>query len=245
MHKFGLIGKSLIHSFSKKFFSEKFKNESIDAIYELYSLADLSNFKEFILQHSLSGLNVTIPYKTAILPLLDDIDEEAREIGAVNVIKINQKQNNLFLKGYNTDTIGFIKSLKPILKPYHTNALVLGTGGAAKAVVYSLKKLGIKTQCVSRKKTNFSITYEELNQDIINRNLLIINTTPLGTFPNTETCPNIPYQFLTEKHLLFDLVYNPELTLFLQKGLQHGSTIKNGYEMLVEQAESAWKIWNL
>lgn len=245
MQKFGLIGKSLVHSFSKKYFTEKFEKEAIDATYELLSLNNLNELRNIIQQESFCGLNVTIPYKTVVLPLLNDIDDKARNIGAVNVIQITQKQNDVYLKGFNTDVIGFKNSLKPLLKSWHKNALVLGTGGAAKAICFVLKELGINIQLVSRRKTSDTITYEEINEEIIKTNLLIVNTTPLGTFPNIESCPNIPYEFLTDKHLLFDLVYNPAQTLFLQKGLQHGTSVKNGYDMLIEQAEAAWKIWNL
>lgn len=245
MQKYGLIGKTLVHSFSKKYFTEKFEKEVIDATYELLPLTDLNNLRNIIQQKSFCGLNVTIPYKTAILPLLDEIDDKAREIGAVNVIKITHNQSHSHLKGFNTDIIGFKDSFKPLLKSWHTNALVLGTGGASKAICFALKELGINTQLVSRKKNLDTITYEEINEDFIKRNSLIVNTTPLGTFPNVESCPNIPYEFLTNRHLLFDLVYNPAQTLFLQKGLQQGASVKNGYDMLIKQAEAAWKIWNL
>lgn len=245
MRKFGLIGKTLVHSFSKKYFTEKFEREAVDANYELYSMANVDSLRQFVQEHSLCGLNVTIPYKQDVIPLLDEIDSEAQMVGAVNVIKIKREGERLCLKGFNTDVVGFRNSLKPLLKPWHTSALVLGTGGASKAVLYVLENLGIAARCVSRQKREGMLTYETLDADVMRRNTLIVNTTPLGTFPNVETCPDIPYRLLTEKHLLFDLVYNPEQTLFMKKGLQNGAAVKNGYEMLVGQAEASWRIWNL
>ena len=245
MRKFGLIGKTLVHSFSKKYFTEKFEREAVDANYELYSMANVDSLRQFVQEHSLCGLNVTIPYKQDVIPLLDEIDSEAQMVGAVNVIKIKREGERLCLKGFNTDVVGFRNSLKPLLKPWHTSALVLGTGGASKAVLYVLENLGIAARCVSRQKREGMLTYETLEADVMRRNTLIVNTTPLGTFPNVDTCPDIPYRLLTEKHLLFDLVYNPEQTLFMKKGLQNGAAVKNGYEMLVGQAEASWRIWNL
>ncbi len=245
MRNFGLIGKTLVHSFSKKYFTEKFEREAVDANYELYSMANVDSLRQFVQEHSLCGLNVTIPYKQDVIPLLDEIDSEAQMVGAVNVIKIKREGESLCLKGVNTDVVGFRNSLKPLLKPWHTSALVLGTGGASKAVLYVLENLGIAARCVSRQKREGMLTYETLDADVMRRNMLIVNTTPLGTFPNVDTCPDIPYRLLTEKHLLFDLVYNPEQTLFMKKGLQNGAAVKNGYEMLVGQAEASWRIWNL
>lgn len=245
MRKFGLIGKTLVHSFSKKYFTEKFEREAVDANYELYSMANVDSLRQFVQEHSLCGLNVTIPYKQDVILLLDEIDSEAQMVGAVNVIKIKREGERLCLKGFNTDVVGFRNSLKPLLKPWHTSALVLGTGGASKAVLYVLENLGIAARCVSRQKREGMLTYETLDADVMRRNTLIVNTTPLGTFPNVDTCPDIPYRLLTEKHLLFDLVYNPEQTLFMKKGLQNGAAVKNGYEMLVGQAEASWRIWNL
>lgn len=245
MRKFGLIGKTLVHSFSKKYFTEKFEREAVDANYELYSMANVDSLRQFVQEHSLCGLNVTIPYKQDVIPLLDEIDSEAQMVGAVNVIKIKREGERLCLKGFNTDVVGFRNSLKPLLKSWHTSALVLGTGGASKAVLYVLENLDIAARCVSRQKREGMLTYETLDADVMRRNTLIVNTTPLGTFPNVDTCPDIPYRLLTEKHLLFDLVYNPEQTLFMKKGLQNGAAVKNGYEMLVGQAEASWRIWNL
>ncbi len=245
MRHFGLIGKSLVHSFSKKFFTEKFEKEQTAADYELFSLSDVSLLRQLIVEHNLSGLNVTIPYKQAVMPLLDAIDDEAAAIGAVNVVKIRRMSDGLHLNGYNTDAIGFRRSLEPLLKPWHTSALVLGTGGASKAVVHVLRSLGIEVQSVSRTKTATAITYDELNEDIFCASKLIVNTTPLGTYPDTDACPEIPYNLLTDKYLLYDLVYNPAQTLFLKKGAERGVTTKNGYEMLVLQAEASLEIWNL
>ena len=245
MRNFGLIGKTLVHSFSKKYFTEKFEREAVDANYELYSMANVDSLRQFVQEHSLCGLNVTIPYKQDVIPLLDEIESEAQMVGAVNVIKIKREGERLCLKGFNTDVVGFRNSLKPLLKPWHSSALVLGTGGASKAVLYVLENLGIAARCVSRQKREGMLTYETLDADVMRRNTLIVNTTPLGTFPNVDTCPDIPYRLLTEKHLLFDLVYNPEQTLFMKKGLQNGAAVKNGYEMLVGQAEASWRIWNL
>ena len=243
MRKFGLIGKTLVHSFSKKYFTEKFEREAVDANYELYSMANVDSLRQFVQEHSLCGLNVTIPYKQDVIPLLDEIDSEAQMVGAVNVIKIKREGERLCLKGFNTDVVGFRNSLKPLLKPWHTSALVLGTGGASKAVLYVLENLDIAARCVSRQKREGMLTYETLDADVMRRNTLIVNTTPLGTFPNVDTCPDIPYRLLTEKHLLFDLVYNPEQTLFMKKGLQNGAAVKNGYEMLVGQAIASYEIW--
>ena len=242
MRQFGLIGYPLSHSFSKGYFAEKFQKEGIaDCQYDVFPVADIEDFVELCEQHkNLAGLNVTIPYKEKIIPFLDELNEEAAAIGAVNTIKfINGKKI-----GYNSDCYGFEMSLKPLLKPYHTNALILGTGGASKAVEYVLKKLGISFQYVSRNKSANTINYDELDEHIIHHSKLIINSTPLGMYPDIENSPDIPYDFITDKHLLYDLIYNPEETQFLKKGKQHGAQTKNGLEMLYLQAEKSWKIWN-
>ncbi|MCL1821489.1 MAG: shikimate dehydrogenase, partial [Prolixibacteraceae bacterium] len=195
----------------------------------------------------LVGLNVTIPHKTSVIPLLDTLDETAKAIGAVNTIKIDRRANgNIVLAGFNTDYYGFIESLKPLLKPHHTHALTLGTGGAAKAVTYALNKLYISNKMVSRESRDDKkiITYKQLNADILAEYLLIINTTPLGTFPDTDSFPAIPYDHLTPRHLLYDLVYNPTQTQFMKRGIQQGATVKNGFEMLQLQALKAYEIWN-
>ena len=244
MKHFGLIGFPLGHSFSKKFFTEKFKQENIDAQYDLYELTSLLEFENLLTETELYGLNVTIPYKEKVIQYLDELDETAAEIGAVNVIKFIRKEGSLKLKGYNSDAIGFENSLAPLLKPYHQKALILGTGGASKAIDYTLRKLGITTTFVSRTTKPDSLTYDQLNEDILNENLVIINASPVGTFPHADECPNIPYQFLTDKHLLFDAVYNPAETLFLKKGKEQKAQVLNGEGMLTGQAIAAWKIWN-
>lgn len=245
MRQFGLIGFPLGHSFSKKYFSEKFKNENIDARYDLYELSNISEFPNLRNSIKLSGLNVTIPYKEQIIPLLDKLDDTAASIGAVNVIRFDYDNNGkATLTGFNTDAIGFENSLKPFLKPHHKKALILGTGGASKAILYTLQQLDIECSYVSRSTREGQLTYSDLNEEILNDNLLIVNATPLGTFPKTDACPDIPYQFLTDKHLLFDVVYNPAETLFMKKGRDAGATALNGEEMLIGQAIAAWEIWN-
>lgn len=236
---YGLIGYPLSHSFSPAYFNNKFATENIDARYDAYAIPSVEDLKTLLQEHpQLKGLNVTIPYKEQVLPLLYETDAAAREIGAVNCIKIEVGK----LIGYNTDHIGFAESLKPLLQPQHTHALILGTGGAAKAVMYALLQLGIEYKIVSR--TGGDMQYADVDEEIMDKYRLIINTTPLGMYPATDTAPEIPYQYLTKEHLLYDLVYNPEETLFLQKGKQQGATIKNGYEMLILQAEVSWQIWN-
>lgn len=239
MKLFGLIGFPLAHSFSEKYFSEKFKKENItDCRFKNFPLRTIEEFPALIRNEpALCGLNVTIPYKESVIKYLDDLDEDAKKIGAVNCIKISQK-----LTGYNTDSFAFEQSLKPLLKPEHRQALILGTGGAAKAVSFILDGAKIRFRFVSRTKGDFS--YSELNRQILSDSLLIINTTPLGMFPETNACPDIPYQFLTPRHLLYDLIYNPEETLFLKKGKEKGTQIKNGLEMFRLQAEKTWEIWN-
>lgn len=245
MRQFGLIGFPLGHSFSKKYFSEKFQNENIDARYDLYELSNISEFPNLRNSIKLSGLNITIPYKEQIIPLLDKLDDTATSIGAVNVIRFDYDNNGkATLTGFNTDAIGFENSLKPFLKPHHKKALILGTGGASKAILYTLQQLGIECSYVSRSTREGQLTYSDLNEEILNDNLLIVNATPLGTFPKTDACPDIPYQFLTDKHLLFDVVYNPAETLFMKKGRDAGATALNGEEMLIGQAIAAWEIWN-
>lgn len=237
--QFGLIGYPLSHSFSPAYFNNKFATEIIDARYDAYAIPSVEDLKTLLKEHSqLKGLNVTIPYKEQVLPLLNEIDASAREIGAVNCIKIEPGK----LIGYNTDHIGFAESLKPLLHAQHTHALILGTGGAAKAVMFALSQLDIECKIVSR--TGGDMQYADVDEGIMDKYRLIINTTPLGMYPAINTAPEIPYQFIDSSHLLYDLVYNPEETLFLKKGKQKGATIKNGYEMLILQAEASWQIWN-
>ncbi|MFW9597475.1 MAG: shikimate dehydrogenase family protein [Paludibacter sp.] len=244
MRQFGLIGYPLGHSFSKRFFTDKFQSEGIEAAYETYPLENIELFPSLIQDIELSGLNVTIPYKEQVIPFLDEMDDAAAEIGAVNVIKFIRSNDRLTLKGYNSDAAGFEQSLTPYLQPHHTKALILGTGGASKAIRYVLNKLGIQTQYVSRTASESKISYNQLNNELMDEYKLIVNASPLGTFPNVDTCPDIPYEFLTEKHLLFDVVYNPAETLFMKKGKEKGATVINGEPMLIGQALVAWSIWN-
>lgn len=242
MKQYGIIGYPLSHSFSKGYFSTKFEKENLnDCIFDTFPLNKIEEFKSICAKHpNFVGLNVTIPYKEQIIPFLDDLDIEAAKIGAVNTIKfINGKKI-----GYNTDCFGFEMSLKPLLKPHHTHALILGTGGASKAVEYVLKKLGIAFQYVSRVKSINAITYNELDTLIIQQSTLIINTTPVGMYPKIDDAPAIPYQYLNNQHLLYDLVYNPDETLFLKHGKTQGAQTINGLEMLYLQAEQSWSIWN-
>ncbi len=246
MDLYGLIGYPLGHSFSVRYFSEKFKKEKIaGSSYRNFSLERIEDFTEIIEKYpDLSGLNVTIPYKEKIMAYLDEVDDNAKKIGAVNTISIKNIDGKKYLKGYNTDAPGFIKALKTVLNPEIKSALILGTGGASKAIDFALQQADIKTTFVSRTPVSGEISYADLNADVIHENLLIVNTSPLGTFPNVEECPNIPYDSLSGKHILFDLVYNPERTLFMKKGQERGAKTSNGYMMLVNQAEESWKIWN-
>ncbi len=236
--EFGIIGCPLEHSFSAPYFNEKFAREGIDAVYEAYPIQHVEEFTSLCQTHDFIGINVTYPYKESIIPYLDELDETARRIGAVNVVRFVDGKKI----GYNTDVVGFTKALTPLLQPQHRSALILGTGGAAKAITYALEQLGIGYTFVSRD-TSKGLTYESLTKEIIQENKLIINCTPLGMYPNTETYPAIPYEYLTAKHLLYDVVYNPEKSVFLQKGEAQGATIQNGLSMLHGQAEAAWKIW--
>lgn len=258
MKKFGLIGYPLGHSFSKKYFTEKFEREGlVDYVYESYPMENVSDVQQLIKSNpELCGLNITIPHKIGIMYYLDKITPEAKAIDAVNCIKIiKQKPVESFftgeitsmkarLEGYNTDAYGFEMSLKPLLKKHHNKALILGSGGASRAVAYVLSKLNIDYKIVSRKSVRKQITYAQITKSMLVEYNLIINTTPLGMSPNIEDCPEIPYEFLTSKHLLYDLIYNPEVTEFMKRGADKGATVKNGEEMLHLQAEKAWEIWN-
>lgn len=246
MTEYGLIGFPLIHSFSKSFFTEKFQAEGTDAQYLNFEMETVDGLVDTIRQHpDLRGLNVTIPHKQNVIPLLDEISEEASEIGAVNVIAIKRQADGTpFLKGYNADVIGFEQSIQPLLKPHHKKALILGTGGASKAINYGLKRLGLETMFVSRTPREGMISYGQLDANVMAEYTVIVNCSPLGTFPKAETCPDIPYQLLNGQHLLYDLVYNPPKTLFLQRGEALGATIKNGLEMLHLQALASWQFWN-
>lgn len=244
MERYGIIGKPLGHSFSRNYFTEFFQRTERDAVYEPYVLESIEEFPALIAAHpDFVGLNVTIPYKQAVMRHLDAIDPDAAAIGAVNVVKVSWHDGNPFLTGYNTDILGFTRSIRPLLKPRHTSALILGTGGASKAVDQGLHQLGIETMFVSRTRREGVLCYEDLTPEVMARYNVVVNATPLGTFPDTERCPDIPYPFLTTKHLCFDLVYNPDKSLFLRKAEEQGASIKNGLEMLYIQADEAWKIW--
>lgn len=239
--QYGLIGYPLAHSFSPGYFAEKFQRENIDAEYTAFPLPAIEDFPRLLsMRPGIRGLNVTIPYKQAVIPYLADTDEVAKAIGAVNCIDIRSG----IAKGYNTDVLGFEQSLVPLLQPQHTHALVLGTGGASLAVCYVLKKLGISFQNVSRNKKPGVLSYNDLTEEIIFMHPLIINTTPLGMQPHTDECPALPYNAISSNHLLYDLIYNPAETRFLSLGKAQGAAIKNGLEMLHLQAEASWHIWN-
>jgi shikimate dehydrogenase len=248
MKTFGLIGHRLGYSFSQNFFTEKFILENLSG-YE-YLNFELDNIDEFpnIFEQGkqIWGLNCTIPYKQQIIKFLDEIDSEAAEIGAVNTVKIRWKNGKRFLKGYNTDLYGFENSLRPMLDEKQKKALILGTGGASKAIKYALNKLGIEYRSASIEETLYEneIRYDQINHELLKEYLIIIHATPIGTFPNVDNYPHIPYQSITSNHILFDLVYNPEETLFLKKGKAQGAKTKNGLEMLHLQALKAWEIWN-
>ena len=233
--RFGLLGRNINYSFSKGYFTNKFSDENFD-------IPEIDAFAEVIKNTSdLKGLNVTIPYKETILPFLDTLSKKATLIGAVNTIKITKKGK---LKGYNTDYYGFKKSLQPLLLPHHKKALILGTGGASKGVAFALDELGITYTFVSRELKENTIDYKRINATTFDNYHIIINATPVGTSPNVEAFPLIPYEFFTDKHIAYDLIYNPAETQFLKKAKQHGAQIKNGLDMLIFQAEKAWKIWN-
>jgi shikimate dehydrogenase len=246
MRTYGLIGFPLSHSFSQKYFTDKFKKENITACeYKNFPLEAVQPLPQWVASiPTLHGLNVTLPHKKAVIPFLTSIDLVAQEVGAVNCIHIQTIHNQQTLTGYNTDVYGFEESLNPLLKPHHQHALVLGNGGASNAVIYCLKKLHISFQLVSRKVSAGCLSYSDLSPHVVSQSTLIINTTPLGTHPNINDCPDIPYEHITGKHLLYDLTYNPAETLFLKKGKEKKATVKNGYQMLCLQAEKAWEIWN-
>ena len=244
MDKYGLIGFPLEHSFSKSYFNQKFKDESIDASYENFEIPTIDLLPEIIDSNpNLRGLNVTIPYTQKVMPFLDYISPEATAIGAVNVIKIIRYGNNVSLKGYNSDVIGFTKSIEPMLDRYHKKALVLGTGGASKAIDYGLKSLGMETVAVSRYQRPGTIQYEDVTAEVIKEYNVIVNCTPCGMYPNTEECPKLPYEAMDSHTILYDLIYNPDTTLFMKKGAEQGATTKNGLEMLLLQAFASWDFW--
>tara|TARA_R110002073_G_scaffold40547_5_gene115011 strand:- start:120145 stop:120909 length:765 start_codon:yes stop_codon:yes gene_type:complete len=243
-HNFGLVGHNISYSFSEKYFSDKFINLKLKGYqYQNFDISTIDKLPNLIANNEhLKGLNVTIPYKEAVVKYLDFIDSEAAKIGAVNTIKMLPNKK---LKGYNTDVYGFEHSIKPLLKGHHKKALILGTGGASKAIKYVLKKNNISVLFVSRTpKNKEEISYNDLTKSRLESHTVIINCTPIGTYPNSDECPNIPYQYLSPKHLLYDLIYNPTETLFLTKGLHKGCVISNGFKMLELQAEKSWEIWN-
>jgi len=244
MPNFGLIGKNISYSFSKTHFTAKFENDELDYSYENFDIQDISQFPSIIKNNpDLLGLNVTIPYKESIIPYLDELNNVAKEIGAVNTIKIDSSGK---LKGYNTDYYGFEKSLQPLINHNHQKALILGTGGASKGVAYALKQLNIPFDFVSRNMdSEAKFTYNDLNEDIIKSHQIIINCTPVGTHPNVNECPDIPYDAVSKEHILYDLIYNPIQTKFLICGEIKGATITNGFKMLELQAEKSWEIWSM
>ena len=246
---YGLIGYPLVHSFSLDFFNQKFVAENIDAQYINFEIEDLGLLMEIIAEYpNLNGLNVTAPYKEAVIPYLDSLDDDAREIGAVNVIRFirHKKTGDLTeLRGYNSDVVGIGKTLDTILTPSMTSAMILGTGGAAKAVSAALRKHNVEIQLVSRRKSERTVVYEEITRAMVAAHKLIINATPLGKYPDDHLCPDFPFRFLTKEHLCYDLIYNPEETLFMKNSARYGAMTKNGIEMLLLQAFDSYEIWNL
>lgn len=248
MQKYGLIGRPLGHSFSAAFFKEKFEREGIDAVYDNYELGSIGALPQLLREEpELRGLNVTIPYKEDVIALLDELSPEAQAIGAVNVVRVHRRADGTpWLKGYNSDIIGFTQSIRPLLRTgVHTDALVLGTGGASKAVLAGLRSLNLRPVSVSRTKRPGGYTYEELTPELLRRFTVIVNCTPLGMHPDVSTCPPISYASLTPAHLLYDLVYNPLETEFLRRGRAQGAAVKNGLEMLHLQALASWEFWNV
>ncbi|MGL5272848.1 MAG: shikimate dehydrogenase family protein [Phocaeicola sp.] len=245
MKKYGLIGYPLGHSFSKEFFNQKFQSEHVSATYSNFEIPNVEELLHIVAtQPQLNGLNVTIPYKEQVIPLLDELSEEAAAIGAVNVIKFVHQKDTLKLIGHNSDVMGFTNSIEPLLEEHHKKALILGTGGSSKAVQYGLKKLGLTCTFVSRTPKEGRLSYSELTPEVMQEYTVIVNCTPVGMYPHTEMCPPIPYDEITDKHLLYDLLYNPDVTLFMKKGAKRGAKVKNGLEMLLLQAFESWNIWN-
>lgn len=235
----------MVHSFSRAFFSKKFLDEGINARYINFEIPSIEEFPGIISRHAdLCGLNVTLPYKQAVIPYLDELSNEARDIGAVNVVRVTHAGGAARLKGFNADVIGFVRSLQPLLQPSHRKALVLGTGGASKAIVYGLHSLSIDTLQVSRHPAVGMIGYRDITAEVLDEYTVIVNCTPCGMYPHVDECPDIPYQLLGGSHLLYDLVYNPEETMFLQNGRRQGCIVKNGLEMLHLQALASWEYWN-
>jgi shikimate dehydrogenase len=245
MDKYGLIGYPLGHSFSVGYHNQRFADEGINAKYINFEITSIDDLPEVLNSNpELKGLNVTIPYKEKVLQFLDYISPEARAIGAVNVIKVIHHDNKTILKGYNSDVIGFTKSIEPMLDDYHKKALILGTGGASKAIAYGLKSLGLETVYVSRYERPDTIQYESITPDVVKEYNVIVNCTPLGMYPKTEECPKLPYEAMDQHNILYDLIYNPDETLFMKRGAQYGAQTKNGLEMLLLQAFASWEFWN-
>ena len=245
MDKYGLIGYPLGHSFSIGYHNQRFADEGIDAKYMNFEIPSIELLMEVLSQNpDLKGLNVTIPYKEKVMDYLDYISPEARAIGAVNVIRVIHEKQKIVLRGYNSDVIGFVQSIEPMLESYHKKALVLGTGGASKAIAYGLKSLGIEPVLVSRYERPGTIQYASITPDVVHEYNVIVNCTPLGMYPKIDTCPALPYDALDERNILYDLIYNPDETLFMKRGAKQGAAVKNGLEMLLLQAFASWEFWN-
>ena len=245
MDKYGLIGYPLGHSFSISYFNQKFKDEHIDAVYENFEIPSIDLLPEILDSNpNLKGLNVTIPFKQKVIPFLDNISPEARAIGAVNVIKVIHDGKKIKLKGYNSDVIGFTQSIEPILERFHKKALILGTGGASKAIDYGLKSLGLETVFVSRYERPDTVQYQSITPEVVKEYNVIVNCTPLGMYPHTEECPLLPYEAMDNHTILYDLIYNPDETMFMKRGAEYGANVKNGLEMLLLQAFASWEFWH-
>lgn len=245
MDKYGLIGYPLVHSFSQNYFNAKFENERINARYINFEIPSIDDLAEVLARNpELKGLNVTRPYKEKVIPFLDSISPEAKSIGAVNVIRVSHKGSKTILKGFNSDVIGFTKSIEPMLESCHKKAMILGTGGASKAVDYGLKSLGLETMFVSRFNRPGTVRYDNITPEMMKEYNVIVNCTPCGMYPHTDEYPNLPYEAIDEHNILYDLLYNPDFTLFMEKGAERGATIKNGLEMLLLQAFASWEFWH-
>ena len=246
MDKYGLIGYPLGHSFSITYFNQKFADEGINAKYENYELKGIDQLEEVLAMNpELKGLNVTIPYKEKVMDFLDSVAPEAQAIGAVNVIKVIHDGNKLKLKGFNSDVIGFTQSIEPMIDhKWHQKALVLGTGGASKAICYGLKSLGIDPVCVSRYERPGTICYNQVTPEVVKEYNVVVNCTPVGMYPNVDECPPLPYEAMDQHTILYDLIYNPDETLFMKRGREYGADVKNGLEMLLLQAFASWEFWH-
>ena len=245
MDKYGLIGYPLGHSFSIGYHNQRFADEGINAKYVNFEIPSIDELPEVLSSNpELKGLNVTIPYKEKVIPFLDYVSPEARAIGAVNVIRVEHEGKNIRLKGYNSDVIGFTQSIEPMLEDCHKKALVLGTGGASKAIAYGLKALGIESVFVSRYERPDTIQYKSITPEVVKEYNVIVNCTPMGMYPKTEECPELPYEAMDEHNILYDLIYNPDETLFMKRGAERGAQTKNGLEMLLLQAFASWEFWN-